>query len=171
VRVQATFYRGYHPRWAFSPLSGEGASSTGGRFNPKGVAALYLASTIEGVFVEMTHGFAHRLEPLTIVGYEIDVEDIVDLRTDDGRQAADVELADMACAWKLDQASGQEPASWRIANRLRKSAAGIFVPSFANGARADMHNLVLWKWGPDLPYRVRAYDPSGRLPKNQLSWT
>ena len=80
------------------------------------------------------------------------------------------ELADMACAWWLDLANGREPASWRIANRLRKTAAGILVPSFANGAREDMHNLVLWKWGRDLPWRVTAHDPSGRLPKNQLSW-
>jgi hypothetical protein len=66
----------------------------------------------------------------------------------------------------LDRASGREPASWRT--RLRKTAAGILVPSFVNRARADMHNLVLWKWGPNLPHRVTAYDPSGRLPKNQL---
>jgi RES domain-containing protein len=171
VRLQATFYRGHDPRWAFSPLSGQGASSTGGRFNPRGVAALYLASTTEGVVVEMTHGFPHRLNPLTIVSYDIDVDDIIDLRTDEGRQAANVELADMACAWMLDRANGREPASWRIATRLRKTAAGILVPSFVNRARADMHNLVLWKWGPNLPHRATAYDPSGRLPKNQLSWT
>jgi RES domain-containing protein len=171
VRLQAVFYRGHDPRWSFSPLSGEGARIHGGRFNPPDVDALYLASTIEGVFVEMGHGFARRLEPLTIVTYDVDVDDIFDLTTDQGRREANVELADMACAWELDRAYGREPASWRIASRLRESAPGILVPSFATGARADMHNLVLWKWGPDLPCRVSAYDPSGRLPKNQLSWT
>jgi RES domain-containing protein len=170
VKFQAICYRGHDPRWAFLPLSGDGAKS-GGRFNPRGVAALYLAITIEGVFVEMTHGLAHRFEPLTVVSYNVDVADIVDLRTEDGRRDADIELPDMACAWRLDLVNGREPASWRIANRLRKTAAGILVPSFANRARADMHNLVLWKWGPNLPHRVTAHDPSGRLPKNQLSWT
>ena len=164
MRLQSIFYRGHDPRWAFTPLSGEGAKISGGRFNPRGVPALYLAATIDTAIVEMTQGFAHRMEPLTIVEYDVDVADIVDLRTDADRRAADVELADMGCGWR------DEPASWRIANRLRQTAAGILVPSFANGARADMHNLVLWRWGPDLPHRVMAYDPSGRLPKNQLSW-
>ena len=170
MRLQALLYRGHDPQWAFSPLSGDGAKISGGRFNPKGTPALYLAATIDTMIVEMTHGFARRLEPLTVVSYDVDVADIVDLRTDKGRRAANVQLADMACAWGLDLANGREPASWRIANRLRKTAAGILVPSFANGARDDMHNLVLWKWGRDLPYRVTAHDPSGRLPKNQLSW-
>jgi RES domain-containing protein len=171
VRLQAVFYRGHDPQWAFTPLSGEGAAVGGGRFNPKGVPALYLAATVDGAIVEMTQGFARRMQPLTMVSYDVDVADILDLRTSAGRRAADVELADMSCAWRDDLANGREPASWRIANRLRQIAAGILVPSFANGARADMHNLVLWTWGPELPHRVTAYDPSGRLPKNQLSWS
>ena len=48
--------------------------------------------------------------------------------------------------------------------------AGILVPSFVPGASDDNQNLVLWQWGPDLPHRVTVYDPSGRLPENQLSW-
>ena len=170
MRLQAVCYRGHDPKWSHS-LSGDGAKEKGGRFNPIGVAALYLTSTIEGVFVEMAHGLAHRLEPVTIVNYDVDVADIVDLTTGEGRKAANVELADMKCPWRLDLASGREPTSWHIANRLRKTAAGILVPSFANGAREDMHNLVLWKWGPNPPHLVKAYDPSGRLPKNQLSWS
>ena len=172
MRLKDTFYRGHDPRWSFSPLSGEGAKVHGGRFNPPGVDALYLASTILGAIAEMGHGFAHRLvPPMTIVSYEVDVDDIVDLTMDQGRRAANVDLADMACAWRLDLVNGREPASWRIAERLGQTAPGILVPSFARDASQDMHNLVLWKWGPDLPYRVSAYDPSGRLPKNQLSWT
>jgi RES domain-containing protein len=48
--------------------------------------------------------------------------------------------------------------------------AGILVPSFAPGAGPDDHNLVLWRWGARRPHKIRVYDPSGRLPKNQLSW-
>ncbi len=46
-----------------------------------------------------------------------------------------------------------------------------FVPSFANGATPDDHNLVLWRWGSDLPHKVMVYDPTGKLPKNQMYWT
>ena len=34
----------------------------------------------------------------------------------------------------------------------------MIVPSFANGARPDMTNLVLWRWGPALPHYVEVFD-------------
>jgi RES domain-containing protein len=49
--------------------------------------------------------------------------------------------------------------------------AGVLAPSYAPGASERDRNLVLWRWGPDLPHQVEVYDPSGRLPKNQLSWS
>lgn len=43
---------------------------------------------------------------------------------------------------------------------------GVVVP----GAGEKEIDLVLWPWGPGLPYKVDVYDSSGRLPRNQLSW-
>lgn len=171
MRFRGTCYRAHDPRWAFSPLSGEGARVTGGRFNPVGTPALYLAATFEEAVLEASHGFAHRFEPLTLCSYEVDVDDIVDLRTEAERASAGAALAELTCPWALDLAEGREPVSWAVAKRLiAAGAAGILVPSFAIGARPDMANLVLWRWGPDLPHRVNVYDPSGRLPRDQLSW-
>jgi len=171
LRFQGTGFRAHDPKWAFSPISGEGAKAKGGRFNPVGVPALYLSLTLEGMFLEMGHGFAHRFDPLTICSYEVDVDDIVSLATKRARKAIAIDLADMACAWALDLANGREPASWAIANRLiANGTAGILVPSFASGARPKMHNLVVWQWGPELPHRVVVHDPSHRLPKDQASW-
>jgi RES domain-containing protein len=171
LRFQGTCYRAHDPQWAFSPVSGDGAKLKGGRFNPIGVPALYLSLTLEGMFLEMTHGFVHRFDPLTICTYEVDVEDIVDLRTEDDRESASVDIAAMACPWALDLAEGREPASWTIAKKLiARGAVGILAPSFARGARSDVHNLVLWKWGANLPHRVLVHDPQGRLPKDRSSW-
>ena len=171
MRFQAPCYRAHDPKWAAEPLSGEGAASRGARFNQKGVPALYLSLSIEGAVHEAAQGFGHKLEPLTICLYEVDCQDIVDLRSDRSRATAKVELAEMACAWLLDLASGLEPASWRLARRLiADGAAGILVPSFANRARPDMTNLVLWTWGSDLPHKVEIHDPHGRLPKDRKSW-
>jgi len=171
LRWRGVCYRAHDPRWAWAPISGEGAAAKGGRFNPVGAPALYLALTIEGVFLEMGHGFAHRFDPLTICSYDVDVDDLVDLRTDSDRAAAGVELADMSCAWAYDLAAGKRPASWIIADTLIASgASGILAPSFAIGARVDMTNLVLWRWGSKPPHKVAVHDPSGRLPKNKLSW-
>jgi RES domain-containing protein len=171
LRWKGTCYRAHDPKWAWTPLSGDGAAAKGGRFSAVGTPALYLALTVEGMLVEMGHGFAHRFDPLTICTYNVDVEDIVDLRTESGRAAEMIDLVAMSCPWAYDLASGRRPASWEIAEVLiTKGAAGILAPSFATGARSDTANLVLWRWGLDLPHKVEVHDPSGRLPKDQSSW-
>lgn len=172
MRFRGVCYRAHDPRWAFRPTSGDGAARKGGRFNPKGVPALYLSLSITGVFVEMAHGFGHRMEPLITCSYDADVDDVADLTDAAERNAVGATLDDMGCAWAYDVAKRRTPASWVLSERLRTAgAAGILTPSFATGAGPEIRNLVLWRWGPDRPHRVRVYDPSGRLPKNQLSWS
>lgn len=171
MRFIGDCYRAHHPAWAFSPLSGAGAAVHGGRFNARGVPALYLALTIDGAVAEASQGFAFRMEPLTLCLYAVDCADLVDLRTSSGRDAAGVSSDALSCAWFLDVAEGRTPASWSLASRLAsEGAAGVLVPSFARGAKADAANLVLWRWGEHAPHRVAVHDPSGRLPESQLSW-
>jgi RES domain-containing protein len=172
VRFGGTCYRAHDPRWSFSPLSGDGARLKGGRFNPVGTPALYLATTLTGMFAEMGHGFARRFEPLTVCCYDVEVDDVLDLTDESERARLGLTIEDLGCAWALDVAEGREPASWRIARRLIADGVhGILVPSFANGAPEGASNLVLWRWGPGPPHKVEVYDPSRRLPADQLSWT
>jgi RES domain-containing protein len=153
------------------PLSGEGAAVHGGRFNPRGTAALYLALDPMTAIKEAAQGFARKFEPCVLCTYEIDCADVVDLRGEKERRAVGVRKGDMASAWFADAAARREPASWRLARRLMADgAAGLIAPSFVGGADAGDFNLVLWDWGDRLPHRVSVFDPSGRLPKSQLSW-
>ena len=171
MKLRRECFRAHDPRWSWTPLSGDGAAEAGGRFNRRGQPALYLSLSPVTALREVSHGFAHRLDPLVLCSYDVDCEDIVDLSDDAGRLAAGVDLAALACPWALDLASGRKPASHRLVERLTGGgAAGALVPSFANGAGPDDRNLVLWRWGPAPPHRVTVYDPSGRLPRNQLSW-
>jgi RES domain-containing protein len=171
LRFQGTCYRAHDPRWSFKPLSGDGAAIHGGRFNPRGVPALYLALDPIGAVREANQGFAHKTEPCVLCAYEVDCDDIVDLRTDEARTAQRVAAQDMAAGWFSFLAEGDEPPSWRIARRLiGEGAAGMLAPSYAPGATLADHNLVLWRWGEKLPHRIAVFDPSGRLPKDQLSW-
>jgi RES domain-containing protein len=41
VGFDGLVYRAHHPGWAYQPTSGEGAERHGGRFNRKGLTALY----------------------------------------------------------------------------------------------------------------------------------
>ena len=171
MRFVGTCYRAHDPQWSFKPVSGEGAAIRGARFNPKGVPALYLALSIMTAVKEANQGFAHRIDPCVLCSYDVDCADIVDLRTAEARDAAKVRFDDIACAWMGFVADGKRPPSWAIHDRLvGEGKAGILVPSFAPGADNSDENLVLWHWGEELPRRVAVIDPSGRLPRDQLSW-
>jgi RES domain-containing protein len=167
VRFAARAYRAIDPKWSFGPLSGDGAALRGARFNPQGVPALYLSLDPATAVNEVAQGFSGRVAPLVLCEYDVDCDPVLDLRETGGREAAGTTLEVLGCAWKLTTpAPSQQLASRLIAEGI----AGILVPSFAVGAEAHHHNLVLWRWGPGLPHRVEVFDPTGRLPRNQLSW-
>ncbi len=171
MRFRGTCFRAHNPAWAFKPLSGDGAAVHGGRYNPKGKPALYLSLDFSTAVLEANQGFAHKIDPCTLCTYEVDCEDIADLRADAGRKRHGVKVADMRCAWLALAKAGRMPPSWEIATRLiARNFAGTLVPSFANRASPNAFNLVLWDWGPERPHRVTVSDPSGKLPRNQLSW-
>ena len=171
MRFVGEAFRAHDPRWSWTPLSGAGAALKGRRFNWPGLETLYLSLRYETALREVLAGFAHRLTPYVLCSYDVDCEDIVDLRTEAGCRTHRVARDDLACAWADALATGREPASWTVVRRLRsRGAAGILVPSFATGATIDDNNLVLWRWGRDVPHKVAVYDPTGRLPANQLSW-
>jgi RES domain-containing protein len=165
-------YRAHDPRWSFKPLSGDGAAAHGGRFNPKGTPALYLSVDPMTAIKEAAQGFARKFEPYALCTYEIDCENVIALRDDEERKAAKIDMDDLACPWFAEAAAGCQPASWRLARKLiADGAAGLLAPSFVRGAipEADI-NLILWRWNGSLPHKVAVFDPSGRPPKNQLSW-
>ena len=171
MRLQGTAFRAHDPRWSFKPLSGDGAALYGGRYNRKGTPALYLALDAITAVREITQGLARKFDPCVLCCYDFDCEPLADLRTDAGRAHHHVKLTEMRSAWFLEAAAGREPASWRIADRLMAQGyAGLLTPSFAPGATHDAHGLVLWRWSAELPTKVTVYDPSGKLPKDQLSW-
>ena len=84
MRFRGATYRAHNPRWSWSPLSGEGARINGGRFNPKGVAALYLSLDWGTAVIEANQGFSFRIPPLTIVSYDVDSRDVADLSASNG---------------------------------------------------------------------------------------
>jgi RES domain-containing protein len=171
LRFEGTAYRAHHPRWSFRPISGEGAAIHGGRFNPKGLPALYLALDLVTAIKEANQGFARKIEPYILCSYDVDCEDIANLVDNADRRAAGVEETVLSAPWFSHIAAGTRPPQWKLVDELRaKGAAGALVPSYAPGATVADQNLVLWRWGPRLPHKIEVFDPSGRLPKNQLSW-
>jgi RES domain-containing protein len=165
IKAPATAFRAHNPLWSGTPESAQGALTYGGRFNPPGVSALYLSVRYETAVLEASQGFKNKMQPLTIVQYDIDCTHIIDLTDAAERRRQKIDMRDLGCAWKLLASNGAPVPSWEIAERLKtQAAAGILVKSFAPGAKRRDVNLVLWTWGSRLPHRVRAVDDERRLP-------
>jgi RES domain-containing protein len=172
MKLAGVVYRAHHPRWSFAPESGEGAARHGGRFNRTGVPALYTSARMETAWLEAQQGFPFKPQPMTLCGYEVDCAGIADLTDAAVRRRLAVTLADLACPWEFLAATGREPPSWLLADRLIAAGhAGIRVRSFAPGATDLDVNVVFWRWTPAPPHKVRVIDDPGRLPRDGRSWT
>ena len=171
MRFGGRCFRGHDPGWSFGPTSGEGARITGGRFNPPGKPTLYLATTIETAIGERMQGFANRMSPITLCEYDVDCDPIVDLSTNAALKANKVSRKALSCPWKELMAEGKPVPSWKVAVDMEAQGfAGMLVPSFFVGARAQHVNLVLWNWSDAPPTMVRVHDPSRKLPRDRKSW-
>ena len=81
------------------------------------------------------------------------------------RTAHSVSQAELDCpAWRDEMFSGRKPASHLLAERLLSLGfAGMRYRSYAMGTGENDVNLVLWRWGSDLPSRVILIDDENRL--------
>ena len=164
MRFRGLIYRAHNPEWSWTPLSGEGARRHGGRFNRRGIPALY-TSLSPLTAIREAQPLGRPFQPLTLCAYEVDVEPVFDAQGEERRRALGVNESDLACpTWEAEMLAGGVPASQALADRLiAEGYAGIRVRSFATGTGTEDLNLVLWRWGPEWPNRVVLIDDEGRL--------
>ena len=164
MRFQGLVYRAHNPEWSWTPLSGEGARRHGGRFNRRGIPALYTSLSPLAAIRE-AQPLGRPMQPLTLCAYEVDVEPVFDTQNDERRRAFDVNNSDLDCpTWEAEMLAGELPASQALADRLIAGGyAGMRVRSFAAGTGADDLNLVMWRWSSERPERVVLIDDEGRL--------
>lgn len=113
--------------------------------------------------LQVSHGFAHRFPPLTVVTTNVDCSRLLDLTTEAGRAAAGTDLPTLGCASHAGAGRGPDTAHMDAREAARRGGgAGALVPSFATGATEGMRNWVLWRWG-GAAQKVVAWDEEGRL--------
>lgn len=163
MQYNGLLYRALNPIYARDPLSGEGAQRHGGRFNPKGMSALYTSLSVITALREANQ--IGTLQPTTLVAYKADIEPIFDTTDAAELSAQGVTEADLAADdWRLRMLETGKAPTQALAERLKSMGyAGLRVRSFAKGASRNDLNLILWAWGPELPRRVRLVDDEGRL--------
>jgi len=160
---QGLLYRALNPLHAREPLSGAGAQRHGGRFNPKGLPALYTSRSVMTAVREANQ--VGTLQPTTLVAYEADIGPLFDAADPAALAARRMTVTDLAAGdWRARMRAEGEAPTRRLARALiEEGYAGMQVASFAAGSAATDLNLVLWTWGPDLPVRLRLVDDEGRL--------
>jgi RES domain-containing protein len=152
-----------NPVYAREPLSGRGAPLYGGRFNPKGVPALYASLTIPTAIREANQ--AGSLQPTTLVCYEAQIEGVFDSRDAAALAAMGLDAGALAAdSWRDEMRFGGVSRTQAFARTLaERGHRGLLVRSFAPGSGADDLNLVLWTWGERHPAKLRLVDDEGRL--------
>jgi RES domain-containing protein len=160
-----TLWRAYVPRWAYDPLSGEGAARFGGRWNPAGQPTIYAARELSTAWAEYNQGFVQH--PATIVQLVLTGATLADL-TEPATLAALQISADIHwCEWRslLDQA--QRPPTHELRERLlAERVYGVVYPYMSPGGSC----VALWRWNDADEPRLDVIDPEGRLPKPPRSW-
>ena len=166
MRFQGLVYRAHNPQWSWDPLSGEGARLYGGRFNRRGVPALYTSLAPLTAVREATL-LGRPLQPITLCAYEVDAEPIFDAFDEALCRSLGVSNPDIECpSWRAEVLAGAVPASQALADRLIAAGyAGMRVRSFAPATGPHDVNLVLWTWSPEPPSRVVLIDDEARLPQ------
>ncbi|MBB3406335.1 RES domain-containing protein [Rhizobium sp. BK316] len=163
MRYEGKLYRALNPVYAREPLSGRGAELYGGRFNPKGMPALYTSLSVLTALREANQ--VGSLQPTTLVCYEADIERVFDTRDEATIEAEGMDAAAIAAArWRDEMKATGEARTQNFARRLVSDGYhGLLVRSFALGARGDDLNLVLWRWSDMAPCRLTLIDDEGRL--------
>jgi RES domain-containing protein len=163
VLYRGKLYRALNPVYAREPLSGRGAELYGGRFNPKGVPALYASLSVMTALREANQ--VGNLQPTTLVSYDAEIDGIFDCRDEHALKAEGMDddtLADGT--WRDQMKASGEARTQAFARRLIASGyQGLLVRSFARGATGDDLNLVLWKWSNAAPARLILIDDENRL--------
>lgn len=156
-------YRALNPIYAREPLSGRGAELYGGRFNPKGVPALYSSLTVMTALREANQ--AGSFQPTTLVSYEAEIEDIFDCRDEAALQTEAMDTAALADrSWRDQMKATGGARTQAFARRLiGKGFRAMLVRSFAPGTNEGDLNLVLWQWGDAPPSRLTLVDDEDRL--------
>ena len=163
----AIAYRIQSPLRAVSPVSGEVGARYGGRANRPGIRALYLALETETAIREYEQ-VSTLLPPGTLVGYEVTIERLVDLRAGYVADSGDPVWEDFTCDWRRLWFSERiAPPSWAIGDRLiQANVSGILFPSqIAPGGT----NLVIFPDTLGAADTLRVSTPGRRLPAIRAS--
>jgi RES domain-containing protein len=164
VQYQGLLYRAINPLYAADPLSGEGARRFGGRFNAKGVPALYTCLAPETALNE-SHQVGH-LQPTVLVSYHANLAPVFDATAVEALAAFNLTPADLSVSdWREQMLTTGKSNTQAFADELISAGYnGMLHPSYALAAATNALNLVLWQWNTSTTNTLDVIDDEKRLP-------
>ena len=154
------------PRWAYLPLSGEGAARFGGRWNPVGAPAIYAARELSTAWAEYNQGFVQH--PALIAQLELTGAKLADLTDEAVLGDLEVRSDIHRCEWRDLMDRGKVPETHRLRRKLlAQGHDGIVYPSHMSPGGSC---VALWRWNDDNAPKLTVIDPDHRLPKTAASW-
>jgi RES domain-containing protein len=161
-----TLWRAFVPRWAYLPLSGEGAARFGGRWNPVGAPTVYAARELSTAWAEYNQGFVQH--PALIAQLRLDGARLANLTDPDELAAHGIDPAIHGCEWRDAMDDGKVPETHRLRERLlAEGIDGAIYPSFMSPGGTC---VALWRWNAPGAPRLGVVDPGHRLPRTPASW-
>jgi RES domain-containing protein len=162
-----TLWRAFVPRWAYLPLSGEGAARFGGRWNPVGAPTIYAAREMSTAWAEYNQGFVQH--PALVAQLILSGARLADLTDPAALRALSVDEGIHQCEWRDMTDRGETPPTHRLRQRLvAEGHDGVIYPSFMSRGGTC---VALWRWNEATGPKLTVVDPDERLPKTPASWT
>jgi len=163
VHYRGLLYRALNPIYASEPLSGHGSKLYRGRFNPKGIAALYTSLSPETAIRESNQ--VGSLQPTMLVCYQAEIDGIFDSNSPELLQKYDLTSDQLAIDdWRDQMMAEGRSTTQNIAMRLvNEGYTGLLVRSFAYGTTGRDKNIVLWRWGKKTSAKLQVIDDEDRL--------
>jgi RES domain-containing protein len=160
-----TLWRAFVPRWAYLPLSGEGAARFGGRWNPVGAPTIHAARELSTAWAEYNQGFVQH--PALVVQLELTGARLADLTKSEMLEQLGVHADIHRCEWRTALDEGKTPETHLLRERLLGENHGVIYPSFMSPGGTC---VALWRWNESGAPRLQAIDPDHRLPRTPASW-
>ena len=161
-----TLWRAFVPRWAYLPLSGEGAARFGGRWNPVAGPTNYAARELSTAWAEYNHGFVQH--PALIAQLALTGANLADLTEETQLEELGVDASIHRCEWRADLEEERMPATHLLRERLiREGFDGLVYPSFMSRGGTC---VALWRWNRTGAPDLVVVDPEHRLPMTPASW-
>ncbi len=166
MKASVGLFRAFVPRWAYLPLSGEGASRFGGRWNPVGAPTIYAARELSTAWAEYNQGFIQH--PALIAQMLLSGAALADLTDAATLTRLGIDQDIHRCEWRSEMDADRVPATHSLRVRLMAEGFdGVVYPSFMSIGGTC---VALWRWNEPGAPLLKVVDPDARLPKTAASW-